>query len=130
MSGPTITLQGLADAQKQLARIERGARAMGNYRTTVGSYVPYAYGVEFGQHRVNGRAARRAGGAEYLTRAVADVTSGADEDLSAGLTKVSAPGKWVLRRLARWARRLARLNVPVQSGRLRRSIRIDVWREG
>lgn len=126
MSGPSITLQGLDDAQKQMERIERGTRGLANYRGYVFSRRPYAYGIETGFHRVSGKLAREAGGTQSFERAVASVMSGADADLSAGLTKVTAPGKWVLKRLALWARRLIRADVPRESGRLRRSIRAEV----
>ena len=121
-----MTLRGQADAVKQLERIARGAAALAHWRGYVGSRMPYAWGIETGMHRVSGRLARRAGGAFYLQAAVNDVLSGADRDISEGLTKVSAPGRWMLRRLALWARRLARANVPRLKGRLRRSIRVEL----
>jgi hypothetical protein len=121
-----ITLQGMEDAQKQLERIARATAAMGQYKAYVGSRMPYAYGIERGQHRKSGKLARRAGGAFYLQSAVEEVLSDADHDISAGLTKVTAPGRWVLKRIALWARRLARVNVPREKGKLRRSIRAEV----
>lgn len=123
-----MTLQGMDNAQKQLERIERMTAALGKWKAFVGSRMPYAYGIEMGQHRVSGKLARRAGGAHFLEGAVNEVMSNADADISEGLTKVTAPGPWVLRRLGKWARRLARLNVPRERGRLRRSIRVDVRR--
>jgi hypothetical protein len=121
-----ITLQGMEDAQKQMERIARGTAAMGDYKAFVGSRMPYAFGIERGTHRVSGKLARRAGGARYLQSAVDEVMSDADHDISEGLTKVTAPGRWVLKRIGLWARRLARANVPRQKGRLRRSIRAEV----
>jgi hypothetical protein len=127
-----IKLHGMQNADEQLARIERGTRAMANSRAFVGSRLPYAWGAEFGRHRVSGKLARAAGGAFYITRAVETVMDDADRDLSEGLKKVTAPGPWVLRRLALWARRLARKNAPRgpknkrTSYRLRRSIVSDV----
>lgn len=126
MSGPSVTLKGLDDTVKQLERIERSTKAMASYRGYVYSRMPYAWGIEYGEHQKSRRLARAAGGSEYLTGAVAEVMSGADMDLSAGLTKVTAPGRWVFKRLALWARRLARASVPVESGRLRRSIKVEV----
>lgn len=123
-----ITLNGMEDTQKQLERIERGTKAMDRYRAEVGSKLPYAWGMEFGRHRVSGKLARRSGGTLYITRAVQTVLSDADRDISEGLTKVTAPGAWVLRRLGLWSRRLARANAPrgpknkKRSYRLRRSI--------
>lgn len=127
-----ITLKGLDDAEKQFTRIERGLSALKDYTGVVFSRLPYAYGIEFGRHRKSGKLARAAGGAFYIRRAIDTVLSGADHDLSEGLNKVTVPGVWVVRRLALWARRLARQNVPrgprkkSHSYRLRRSIRFKV----
>lgn len=126
MSGPQITLKGMDDAKKQLERIERGVKGMAAWTGYVYSRMPYAWGMEYGQHRVSGKLARRAGGDQYMNEAVSTVMTGADMDLSQGLTKVTAPGRWVIKRLALWARRLSRLNVPIQTGRLRRSIKVEV----
>ena len=123
-----IRLRGMDDALKQMRRIERGTKAMGNYRAIVYSRLPYAYGQEFGRHRVSGKLARRAGGARYITRAVETVLSGADKDLSEGLNKVTAPGVWVLKRLALWARRLARENAPRKKWGLKKSHKYRLWR--
>lgn len=127
-----ITLNGMEDAKKQLARIERGVARMEDYDAYVSSRLPYAYGIHEGRHRVSGKLARRAGGSLYITRAVDAVMSDADRDLSEGLTKVTAPGPWVLRRLALWSRRLARQNAPrgprkkSHKYRLSRSIKYSV----
>lgn len=126
MSGPSITLKGMDDVRKQLERIERGSKGMAAFTGFVYSRMPYAWGIEYGSHRVSGKLARRAGGDQYMNEAVSTVMSGADMDLSQGLTKVTAPGRWVIKRLSLWARRLSRLNVPVQTGRLRRSIKVEV----
>lgn len=107
-----IELKGLDDVQKQMKRIERGTKAMGRKKYEVGTRLPYAYGIEFGRHRKTGKLARQKGGALYVTRAIETVLSGADRDMSEGLNKVTSPGAWVLIRLARWARRLARKNAP------------------
>jgi hypothetical protein len=126
-----ITLKGLDDAQKQMERIERGLVALRDYTGVVYSRMPYAYGIEFGRHRKSGKLARKAGGSFYLRRAVDTVLSDADRDLSEGLNKVTAPGVWVVRRLALWARRLARKNAPRgpakgRSYRLSRAIQSEV----
>lgn len=133
--GLRITLNGMEDAQKQMQRIERGTKAMGRYTGEVGSKLPYAYGVEYGRHRKSGKLARRAGGAFYITHAIETVLSDADADLAEGLDKVTAPGPWVIRRLALWSRRLARANAPRgpknkgRSYRLSRSIVYRVVKE-
>jgi len=133
--GLRITLNGMDDAKKQMDRIERGTKTMGRYVGEVGSKLPYAYGIEYGRHRKSGKLARRAGGAQYITRAVDTVVNGMDADISEGLNKVTAPGAWVIRRLALWARRLARQNAPRgpknkgRSYRLWRSINYRVVKE-
>lgn len=129
--GLSITLKGMEDAEKQMARIERGLAALKDYTGVVFSRLPYAYGIEFGRHRVSGKLARKAGGSFYIRRAIDTVLAGADHDLSEGLNKVTAPGVWVVRRLALWARRLSRQNAPrggkkARSYRLWRSIRYEV----
>lgn len=133
--GFKINLRGMEDAEKQLRRIERNTRKMGDYKAIVFSRLPYAYGQEYGRHRVSGKLARRTGGAMYLNRARSEMLSGADRDLSEGLNKVTSPGVWVLRRLALWTRRLAKQYAPRSRGvkrrgsyRLHRSINVKVYR--
>lgn len=123
-----INLKGMDDVEKQMERIARGTKVMGKFEASVGSRLPYAWGIEYGRHRKSGKQARRKGGAMYITSAVEAVLSGADKDLSEGLSKVTAPGPWVIKRLGLWSRRLARANVPKgprkksHSYRLKRSI--------
>jgi hypothetical protein len=119
-----ITLRGMANADLQMRRIADGARAMGQNRVEVGTRLPYGYGQEYGHHRKNGRLARRAGPALYLNRAVAAVRSDGRRDIAEGLNRVTRPGVWVLKRLGRWARRLARIEAPRKSGRLRRGVKV------
>ena len=127
-----ITLKGMEDVEKQMGRIERGLASLHDYVGVVGSKLPYAYGIEEGRHRKSGKLARKAGGSFYIRRAIDTVLNDADRDLSEGLNKVTAPGVWVVRRLALWARRLARKNAPRgprskgRSYRLRRSIQYKV----
>ena len=111
-----ISLAGMDDALEQTKRIERGTKALGNYRAIVRSKLPYAWGMEFGRHRESGKLARKAGGSLYISRAIEEVMTNADADISEGLTKVTAPGPWILRRLGLWARRLARKNAPRSRG--------------
>lgn len=121
-----ITLKGMEDAQKQMERIERGLAALRDYTSIVYSRLPYAYGIHEGRHRKSGKLARKAGGSLYIRRAVDTVLADADRDLSEGLDKVTAPGVWVVRRLALWARRLARKNAPRGPKKKGRSYRL--WR--
>jgi hypothetical protein len=108
-----VTVQGMQNTQAQFARIVRGCVSMANTVVEVGTRVPYGYGIEFGRHRKSDKLARRAGGSHYLERAKTSVLSDADRDLSEGLNRVTAPGPWILTRLAKWVRRLARVNVPI-----------------
>jgi len=126
-----ITITGLDDVEKRIARIKRGARAMERSQATVGSAMPYAYGAEYGYHRVTRKLARRVGPSYYLFNAADIVFRRADGDISEGLKKVTAPGPWVLRRLAGWVRRTARKLAPRGGAkkspyRLRKSIRYYV----
>jgi hypothetical protein len=142
MADLKITLQGMENAEAQLRRIERGSKRMAEYQGRVFSRAPQAWGMEFGRHRVSGKLARRAGGVYYLSRAVQTIESSGEVDLAEGLTKVTAPGPWVLRRLGRWARRLGRLNAPRGTARpqkradgkrrkrLRQTIHADVRKRG
>jgi hypothetical protein len=131
-----ITLTGMEDVKKQMTRIEKGLAALKDYESSVYSKLPYAYGIHEGRHRVSGKLARRAGGSQYIRRAVDTVLGDADRDLTEGLKKVTAPGVWVVRRLALWARRLARANAPRgpktkggRSYRLWRSIKHEVTKK-
>lgn len=141
-----ITVNGMADTQAQFQRIIRGIESMSRTSLLVGSRLPYAYGQETGSHRRSGKLARRAGGVFFLERAKDAVLADAERDIAEGLTRVTAPGAWVIRRLAKWVRRLARANAPVgtdsrvvlskrkgqaarqvtlKPGRLRKSIHIE-----
>jgi hypothetical protein len=121
-----ITLVGMEDAQAQVGRISRGLKALENYTSIVYSKLPYAYGIHEGRHRKSGKLARQAGGSFYIQRAINTVLGDADRDLSEGLNKVTAPGVWVVRRLALWSRRLARQNAPRGAKKKGKSYRL--WR--
>ncbi len=121
-----IELKGMDDAEAQMARIERGLKALQDYESIVFSKLPYAYGIHEGRHQKSNKLARKAGGSFYIRRAVDTVLGEADRDLSEGLNKVTAPGVWVVRRLALWARRLARKNAPRGPKNKSRSYRL--WR--
>lgn len=111
-----ITLNGMEDVEKQMKRIERGLDALASHEAYIFSQLPYAYGQEEGIHKVSRKLARRDGGTYYMRRAVDHVLAQGDADLSEGLTKVTAPGVWMLRRMSLWARRLARQNAPRSRG--------------
>ncbi len=121
MPGISLHVEGVTNAVAYANGFVRGVERMSRTRVYVGSRRGYAYGMHEGRFK-SGRLARRRGGTYYLQRAVNTVLSGADTDISAGLDLVKYPGPWILRRLGRWGKRLARLNVQVVSGRLQRSI--------
>jgi hypothetical protein len=121
-----MSLNGLEDAEKATRRIQAGSRRMNGQQARVGSRMPYAYGQEYGRHRVSGKLARAAGGAAYLRGGVDEVLSDGQRDIAEGLNKVRAPGPWVLKRLALWARRASRRRAPRLKGRLRRSVIYEV----
>lgn len=126
-----LTIRGVKETEEQLKRIGRGARAMARTVATVGSAMPYAYGAEYGYHRISRKLARRVGPSYYLFNAADIVFRRADGDISEGLKKVTAPGPWVLRRLAGWVRRTAKTLAPRGGAkkspyRLRKSIRYYV----
>lgn len=123
---PRIVLKGVTESAAWLRRYQRGLERLRGQTAYVYSRLPYAWGIEHGRHRKSGKLARRAGGSFYLRRAVATVQASARADISEGLARVQAPGPWILRRLARWVRRLARQNAPRRRGRLRRSIQIEL----
>lgn len=119
-----VELKGDLDAAERARRVARGLARMSGVRVFVGARAWYAEGIHEGRFP-NGRLARRAGPSRFLTRAIDRVMGQADADLSQGMEKVTAPGPWVLMRLGRWARRLARQFAPRVSGRLRRSIVVE-----
>lgn len=129
---PRIELKvtGSTETAAYLRRYARGVRRLQGAQVQVGSKMPYAYGIETGRHRKSGKLARGAGGVFYLQRAVNVVLGDADADLSQGLKRVQTPGPWILRRIGRWARRLARLNIVRKTGRLRRSITVILSKRG
>lgn len=66
------TLLGADLAQTKLRRMADSIKEAGRWRVTVGSYLPYARGIETGR-TIGGRVARKAGGLYYLAGALSDV---------------------------------------------------------
>jgi hypothetical protein len=128
-----LTVKGLPEAEESFRRIVRGINTMAHTTAQIGTRLPYGYGQEYGRARLSGRLARKDGGVYFLNRALTEVLMDADRDLAEGLNRVTAPGAWVIVRLARWVRRLARSYAPVGTaaegdkhpGKLRRSIHIE-----
>lgn len=113
----------MQNVQAQMTRIARGMVALQGTVIYVGSRLPYAFGQEEGHHRRSGKLARKAGGVLFLTRALDEVLADGARDLGEGLTRVTAPGPWMLVRLARWVRRLARSYAPVGTQPVRTMLR-------
>ena len=88
---------------------------------SVGSSLPYAYGIHEGRHR-GGRLARRAGGVFYLKRAAESVLPRAEGMLARGLATSEQAMQTAVRVLGQDLVRAAQNIVVVRSGRLRRSI--------
>lgn len=137
MAEPKIVLKGVDNTVAWANRYTRGLNRLRASKAILFVSLPYGWGIHFGRHRKSGKLARRAGGAFYLTRAVEQMKAGAVADISQGLDKVSAPGPWILRRLGRWSRRIARTLVPRGGAkrsrfkyRLRSSIRVEVTGRG
>ncbi len=127
-----INVIGLPSAQQQFQRMITGSRSLAQTTALIGSRLPYAYGIETGFRKKTGKLARRAGGVFYLERARLEVLMDAERDIAEGLTRVTAPGAWVIMRLAKWVRRLGRSYAPTgeesydtHSGKLRKSIHIE-----
>jgi len=127
-----ITVVGIDPLRNELAKLDRMSRAAGGYTAYVSTRLPYGWGMEYGRHQQSGKLARRAGGAHYFQRAVEQVQAGMSADIAQGLEVTGAPGPWIVRRLGKWVRRLARAYAPVgadaHAGRLSHSIRFDVGR--
>src|SRR5215210_5698836 len=106
-----------------LSQLRDTARRWGRSRTTVGSDLPYAFGIETGRTR-RGRLARRAGGAYMLRRGLDDAKPrikplivaaferGTSQDV--GLAEANI-GRMIVASIRKYT--------PVVSGRLRDSFR-------
>ncbi|RMG98267.1 MAG: hypothetical protein D6706_07375 [Chloroflexi bacterium] len=126
--GMKMSLRGWKNADRQLQRILEKTAQMGDWKAEVYSRLPYAWGQEYGRHRVSGRLARKSGGAMYLNRARSEMLAGADRDISEGLSRVSMPGIWVLKRMSLWTRRLARVYAPRKRRGVKKSHHYRLWR--
>ncbi len=137
-----LNIQGNGDVDQQLRKIASGVAAMMQTTVQVGSRLPYAYGQETGTHRVSGKLARRYGPTYYLRTGMEAVLNQGDLDITQGLAKIPYPGPWIMIRLGRWIRRIAKQMAPVGDhptsntrpkatpGQLRRSLRIIVGGAG
>jgi hypothetical protein len=108
-----------------LTRLARALEAMGATPVYVGSSLVYAYGIEHGRHR-SGRLARRAGGAFYLTRALAAVRGELAGEVVRVLRVSGGDPRRLLLGLGYRVQAAAMPLVPVRTGTLRRSVHVRV----
>lgn len=118
-----LKLIGLDQALDNIVMVRSGAAELGRTRLSVGSDLPYAYGIETGRRR-DGRIARKAGGLWFLSGAARDVGPGAADtivrSLDRGVPGVDGALRIVAMRLTQRARQL---EAPAnRSGRLAGSI--------
>lgn len=116
-----IRVLGVREAQRYLDRLQGGAKAAGGKVVMVGTPLVYGWGIEFGRKR-GGGLARRAGGAFYLTGALAQVKPRIRKALTAALPFGASAVLDAAKKLGFDVERLAKERVPVRTGTLRRSL--------
>ncbi len=99
------------------------ARSFGNVKLTIGSPLPYAYGIETGYHR-GGRLARRAGGAFYLQKGMQAMQTIFQQRAASSLLGIPAGQSFneLLSTMQTTGLRVAQSSAPVRTGKLRGSI--------
>ena len=121
MTGVGVKVVGLKEAQTYLRKLEQAAESA-DTTVRVGSSLNYAYGIETGRHKKTGRVARAAGGAFYLSRALALIEKDLPKRLAAGL-KEGEPAETTLLRAGYDVEAEAKKLVPHVTRTLQRSIR-------
>lgn len=123
--GFAIQVLGDEQAIAYLRTVEEGCRAAGSSNISVGSNLPYPYGIEFG-HRRSGRLARRAGGAFMFRGGLEQIGGQADDWLAQGIEHGRAGVRDAQHKIGQaWVAAAIPLT-PVVSGRLRASERYSV----
>lgn len=123
--GFLVSLSGQQAFRAALNGWREGASVIGNARATFGSSLPYAFGIETGHHR-GGSLARRAGGAYYIRDATAAGIAYLETALPAFFAHPQPGGAGrILSAFYGVLETTARARVPVVSGRLQRSIRVQ-----
>lgn len=113
------------DALKYLMRIGQTAERWGRSRTTVGSPLVYAFGIETGRHR-RGGLARRAGGAFMLREGLADVEEHMMDLIVESFARGPSAVPLAEANIGRMVVAAVRRHTPVVSGKLRDSFRAEV----
>lgn len=119
----TLKLIGLDESFDNLVLIRQAAAELGRTRLSIGSDLPYAYGIETGRRR-DGRIARRAGGLYFLSGAARDVAPDVTGLIVRSLDRGAAGVLGVLRIVAlRLTERARQLEAPAnRTDRLRESL--------
>jgi hypothetical protein len=147
-----ITVFGSKQTAAYLQALREAAIQVAGTTVLVGSRLPYAYGIDKGRHRVSGKLARKAGGAQFLERAVEQALPASGPDVVRALEQYPTRKTTILRWVARPVVLLARKLAPVgqikdkrsaqvrrsahpgkpgkyrKAGALRRSIHVEVTR--
>lgn len=113
------------DALKYLMRVDQTAERWGRSRTTVGSPLVYAFGIETGRHR-RGGLARRAGGAFMLREGLADVEEHMMDLIVESFARGPSAVPLAEANIGRMVVAAVRRHTPVVSGKLRDSFRAEV----
>jgi len=124
MAAP-VEVIGDEAAVAALSRLAAALEAAAGTPVYVGSPLRYAYGIEYGRHR-GGSLARRAGGAFYLTRALAAVRAELPRTMVAALSQSQGDPRRLLLGLGYRVQAAALPLVPVRTGTLRRSIHVQL----
>src|SRR5262245_35123277 len=120
-----IEVLGDEEAVAALTRVSRAVAAAAATPIYVGSPLVYAYGIHEGRHR-SGRLARRAGGAFYLTRALAAVRGELPAAVVRQLRASQGDPRRLLLGMAYRVQAAALPLVPVRTGTLRRSVQVRI----
>lgn len=117
----TLQMKGIEEASAYLKKLRGNLERLGKARIMIGSNLKYAYGIEFGRHRVSGRTARKMGGAFMLTNARKEVQADLIQEVKAAIVQGGDIDQ-ALYRAALKAENIAKSNTPVKTGSLRRSL--------
>lgn len=121
MAALSMTVQGLADGLQYVTQIRDAVGRFAGPLVSVGSPLPYAYGIEYGRKR-SGALARKAGPAYYLQGGLEAVQDEAKGVITAALPQGPGAVDVAAQRLGEIAQQRAQAIVPVRSGALRNSI--------
>lgn len=118
------TILGVVEALAWLRELQASVQAAGDTSVEIGvdeSQAPYGWGMEFGEYR-NGRLARRAGGAFYLTGAFQAVAPMVADAIAEALPRGPEAVRQAILAKGQQVLGLAQEKVPVLTGNLRQSL--------